>query len=406
MTSFAYRAYTHEGDKTTGTLDAADMAEARRLLSENGLLVADVTAERKSLTDRNFSIGRSGGKVKMKDVAWMARTLASTERAGLPLFAALGLVSRQKAGTPLGEMINDIRNQVADGTTLGNAFRTHEDKVGHLACALIEVGERSGTLGESFAQLAHVTEAQVRLRRQLKSAMTYPLAVLFLAGGLFIAMLLFVVPTFEKLFEDAGAELPVLTRALVGMSNTMTDYLWLVLIAVASLVMIVRTGRHRPSYRSTRDRLLMKLPLMGDLIVKVSTARLSGALAAMLRSGEAMLDAISMSGNAAGNAVMAEAMERIREDVGAGSPLSAAFRREPLIDEMLAGLVQVGEEAGSVDEMLTRYAQIAEEEAESTVEAMTSLIEPMLVVALGGVIGVAVIGLYLPMFDIAQVVAN
>jgi len=404
--TFSYRAYTDTGLEQSGLLQAPDLDDARRQLTSAGLLIAQLDPVKKTWTDFEFS--RNKDKVKNKDVAWLARTLASTEQAGLPLFNALSLIQRQRAKDGIGIITGDIRTRIAEGQTLSSSFKQHEDQLGTLAVSLVGVGEASGTLGDSFAQLASVTEANVRIRRQVKAAMAYPVGVMVLSFVIVAGMLVFVVPTFKGMYAEAGATLPAITRLLISVSEAMMtpSKVGLLLLFLATIVMGFKTLKTRPRYRIMMDSFKLKLPVVGNLLLKISIARFAAALSAMLRSGQGVLEALELSAYAAGNAGVEAAVMRARDRVAGGSSLSQGFFPEPLFDGMLPGLIAVGEESGNIDEMLTRYAKIAEEEAETTVGAFASFVEPLLIVVLGVMLGAVVIALYLPMFDIAKVAGN
>ncbi len=406
ITTFSYRAYGETGLEQSGLIEAPNIDDARRQLANAGLLIATLEPVKKSWTELEF--GRSNDKVKTKDVAWLARTLASTEQAGLPLFSALGLIQRQRSSDGIGKIVGDVRTRIAEGQTLSSSFRQHESELGDLAVSLVSVGEASGTLGESFAQLASVTEANVRIRRQVKAAMAYPVGVMCLSFFIVGGMLVFVVPTFKTMYAEAGATLPGITQLLITASETLTKPRSLLVVAlfVTTVVMMFKSLRQRRGYKIRMDSLKLRMPVVGKLLLKIGVARFSAALSAMLRSGQGVLEALELSARASGNAGLEAATLRARDRVAAGSSLSQAFAPEPLFDGMLPGLIAVGEESGNIDEMLTRYAKIAEEEAETTVGAFASFVEPLLIVFLGLMLGAVVIALYLPMFDIAKVAGN
>lgn len=401
-TRYDWKGYTKDSEEVSGTVEAADLPEARATLSADGILVTDISEARKSLSEIEIHIG--GNAPKLKDIAWVMRSLASTEQAGLPVFSAVAMLARQKKGTPIGDVLSDIQARVSEGSTLSQAFHEHEEVFGKTACTLIEVGETSGSLDKAFFQIANNFDAQLRLRRKVRSAMTYPIAVSGLCVLLTMALLIFVVPTFSSLYGDAGIELPLPTKFVVSMSNLIKDNILIGTVLIAALVFGWRRVNKEPGFRRRREEITFSLPLFGPLLQKVAIARFASSMAAVLTSGEGLIQALDLSGKASGSTVMDEAVQRVSEQVAGGVRLSSALRGEPLFGEMLAGLAQVGEETGRTDDLMSRFAVMAEDEVNTTVESLASLIEPLMIVVLGMMIGGIVVAIYLPMFSLTELV--
>ena len=399
MPSFAYDAFTRNGEAAAGTIDATSEADARASLRGDGLLVLELRPARAaSIGRRQLRLGTP--KVKLKDLAWAARNLATTQSAGLPVVRALRMLGRQRRGTPIGDTLLRVHESVVNGAALTEAFRSEERGLTSLTTALIEAGEANGKLDASLTKLAELCEARVRLRRKIASAMAYPLVMVTLVVLIFIAMLVFVIPTFSGLYDQLGGSLPWLTQILLTMSNVVRSKFLFVAIGAVIIAIVARNLRDTPRFREMKDVLILKVPVLGDLFRSVAIARLATTLASSLAAGVPLLDALRLAGNVANNVVYDRALAQAREEVREGRSLASALEGKPQIPELFTQLVAVGEETGRVDELMVKYAKGVEDEVEAKVEALTSALEPLMIVVLGGIIGVMVIGLYLPLIRI------
>lgn len=399
MPSFAYDAFTRNGEPAAGTIDAGSEAEARANLRGDGLLVLELRPARAAgLGRRQFHLGTP--KVKLKDVAWAARNLATTQSAGLPVVRALRMLGRQRRGTPIGDALLRVHEAVVNGAALTDAFRAEERSLTPLTTALVEAGEANGRLDSSLTKLAELCEARVRLRRKIVSAMAYPVVMVVLVVCIFMAMLVFVVPTFSDLYDQLGGDLPWLTQILLTLSGLVRSKLLIVLPVVIAAVVLFRRLRSHPRVRDAKDRIVLGLPVLGDLFRSMAVARLATTMASSLGAGVPLLDSLRLAGNVANNIVFDRALEQAREEVREGRSLASALEGKPHVPELFVQLVAVGEETGRVDELLVKYAKGVEDEVEAKVEGLTSMLEPLMIVVLGGIIGVMVVGLYLPLIGI------
>jgi type IV pilus assembly protein PilC len=399
MPSFAYDAFTRNGEPAAGTIDATSEADARANLRSDGLLVLELRPARAAgLGRRQLHFGTP--KVKLKDVAWAARNLATTQSAGLPVVRALRMLGRQRRGTPIGDALLRVHEAVVNGAALADAFRMEERSLTPLTTALVEAGEANGKLDSSLVKLAELCEARVRLRRKIVSAMAYPVVMIVLVMCIFMAMLVFVVPTFSGLYDQLGGRLPWLTSLLLTMSDFVRSKILVVLAVVVGAVVAFRKLRTQPRVRDAKDRIILGLPVVGELFRSMAMARLSTTMASSLGAGVPLLDSLRLAGNVANNVVFDRALEQAREEVREGRSLAAALEGKPHVPELFVQLVAVGEETGRVDELLVKYAKGIEDEVEAKVEGLTSMLEPMMIVVLGGIIGVMVVGLYLPLIGI------
>lgn len=399
MPSFAYDAFTRNGEPAAGTIDATSEAEARANLRGDGLLVLELRPARAAgLGRRQFHLGTP--KVKLKDVAWAARNLATTQSAGLPVVRALRMLGRQRRGTPIGDSLLRVHEAVVNGAALTDAFRAEERQLTPLTTALVEAGEANGKLDASLTKLAELCEARVRLRRKIVSAMAYPVVMVVLVTCIFMAMLVFVVPTFSDLYDQLGGDLPWLTQILLTLSHLVRSKLLIVVPLVVGLVVLARRVRTNPRVRDAKDRTVLRVPVVGELFRSMAVARMSTTMASSLGAGVPLLDSLRLAGNVANNVVFDRALEQARDEVREGRSLAAALEGKPHVPELFVQLVAVGEETGRVDELLVKYAKGVEDEVEAKVEGLTSMLEPLMIVVLGGIIGVMVVGLYLPLIGI------
>jgi type IV pilus assembly protein PilC len=399
MPSFAYDAFTRNGEPAAGTIDASSESDARASLRSDGLLVLELRPARAAgLGRRQIHIGTP--RVKLKDVAWAARNLATTQSAGLPVVRALRMLGKQRRGSPIGDALLRVHESVVNGAALTDAFRAEERSLTPLTTALVEAGEANGKLDSSLTKLAELCEARVRLRRKIVSAMAYPMVMVTLVTGIFMAMLVFVVPTFSGLYDQLGGDLPWLTSLLLTMSDLVRSKVLFVVAAVVVAFVVFRRLRGHPRVREAKDRIVLGIPVVGDLFRSMAVARLSTTMASSLSAGVPLLDALRLAGNVANNSVFDRALEQAREEVREGRSLAAALEGKPQMPELFVQLVAVGEETGRVDELLVKYAKGVEEEVEAKVEGLTSMLEPLMIVVLGGIIGVMVVGLYLPLIGI------
>lgn len=403
MPSFAYVAYRGP-NVSDGSIEAPDEEAARSILRADGYVVANLTKERVSGGLKTEIRLRKA--LKLSDVSWMARQLAITTESGMSLPQAMGMLARQREGSSVGKMLADMQQRLLGGSSTASAFRAHEDRVGPLCVAMVSSGEASGELGASLSKLATLLETRDRLRHKVRSALMYPIGVFALSLIITLVMIIFIVPIFSKLFAQLGGKLPLPTQIVVGISKVVTHNLWVLPV----LAVLIGFGWHQlRSHHDTRkflDRLVLRFPIVGGLLTKAALARVGSTLSTMLSAGVPLLQALTYAEAAAGNLVFADAIGGCGEAVRDGSALSDALGRYKEVPEVLSQMIRVGEEAGSVAEVLERYSKRVDTEVESTVEGLTSLIEPLLIVCIGLLVGSVVISLYLPLVRIITLAGN
>lgn len=403
-TSFTYEAFTRAGEEVHGSLDAENESEVRTVLGQQNLLVMKVIKDGgQSIAAKEFNLRK---KASTKEIAWFARSLATTQSSGLPVYPALAILARQRAKEPIGKILTRVHQKVGDGASLTSAFKDEDDKVGDLSCALIEAGEVSGRLDESLAHLASITESRLRIKRKIRSAMMYPIVVIVIAISMAIGMLVFIVPQFEDIYKQLGGSLPLPTRVVIWMSNTMLTLWWIYPILLAIVVLIVVQFKRNMKWKMFLHKTILKVPVFGPLLHKSSFARLTLVLSSLLNSGVGLLEALKLSGHSSGNLAIEEAFDRIHDKVREGSSLAAAMRAEPLVPEVMSELVGMGEETGTVPSLLERYGKTLDDEVTTAVDGLTSLMEPVLIVFLGAIIGGLVIAFWLPILNAPKLLEN
>lgn len=397
MPTFAYVAYRGPSE-TTGRLDAPDKTAAAEMLRSDGLIVTRLNADRVS-GGLSMEI-RFRKALKLGDVAWAARQLAITTSSGMSLTQAMVMLSRQRPKTGIGKALADMHERLLAGSSASDAFRAHQAELGALAVAMISAGEASGELGDALDKLATLLETRERLRHKVRSALVYPIGVFTLSLIITLVMLIFIVPIFAKLFAQLGGTLPLPTRIIIDASHVITHNIWVLPLAVVVVGVSWHQFRTHHDTRLVLDKVSLRFPVVGGLLTKAALARVSSTLSTMLSAGVPLLQALEYAKEAAGNLVFADAFGGCGEAVKDGMSLSDAISRYPAVPEVLPQMVRVGEEAGSVAEVLSRYSTRVNVEVETAVEGLTALIEPLLIVAIAMLVGTVVVSLYLPLVKI------
>jgi type IV pilus assembly protein PilC len=392
---FEWEGKDRNGKVVKGELRAGGEAMVSATLRRQGILVNKVKKRRTS----------AGSAIKQKDIAVFTRQLATMMRAGVPLLQAFDIVARGSTNPRLTRLLNDIRQDVETGTSLSSAFRKHPLYFDALYCNLVEAGESGGILEALLDRLAIYQEKTVAIKNKIKSALTYPVAVMVVAFIVVAVIMIFVVPAFKDVFQSFGADLPAPTLFIIAMSEFFVKYWWLVFGSIGlGLYFFFQTWKRSVTMQKRMDRILLKLPIFGDLLYKSAVARWTRTLSTMFAAGVPLVEALDSVGGASGNAVFAEATESIQRDVSTGSALTTAMTTTAIFPTMVLQMASIGEESGSLDHMLAKAAEFYEDEVDELVKALSSLMEPFIIVILGGLIGGIVVSMYLPIFKLGQVV--
>ena len=348
---------------------------------------------------------RAGKPIKPKDLAIFTRQLATMMKAGVPLLQAFDIVGRGNSNPSVAKLLNDIRNDVETGTSLSTAFRKYPIYFDNLYCNLVEAGEAAGILDQLLDRLAVYMEKTEAIKSKIKSALMYPISVLVVAFVVVSVIMIFVVPSFKEVFSSFGGELPGPTLAVIAMSEYFVRYWYLIFGGVGGGVyFFLQAWKRDPRVQAFMDRLMRKLPIFGDLVEKSCIARWTRTLATMFAAGVPLVEALDSVGGAAGNIVYLEATTKIQQEVSTGTALTAAMSNANLFPSMVLQMCAIGEESGSIDHMLGKCADFYEAEVDDMVSGISSLMEPIIIVVLGTVIGGIVVAMYLPIFKLGQVV--
>ncbi|MEN9452901.1 MAG: hypothetical protein RLZZ369_1960 [Pseudomonadota bacterium] len=394
-TLYEWEGKDRSGKIVKGEMRAGGEAMVGASLRRQGILVQKVKKRRMG----------GGGKVKPKDIAVLTRQLATMMRAGVPLLQSFDIVARGATNGAVTKLLNDIRTDVETGTSLSNSFRKHPMHFDALYCNLVEAGEQAGILETLLDRLATYQEKTIAIKQKIKGALTYPIAVLTVAFVVVAVIMIWVIPAFKEVFTSFGADLPTPTLMVMAMSEFFVQYWWAIFGSIGGGIYFFFESWKRSEVMQKRmDVLLLKVPIFGDLLFKSAVARWTRTLSTMFAAGVPLVDALDSVGGAAGNAVFAEATEQIQRDVTTGTSLTNAMQAANLFPVMVMQMTSIGEESGALDQMLGKAADFYEEEVDEAVKALSSLMEPFIIVILGTIIGGIVVSMYLPIFKMGQVV--
>ena len=380
---------------SSGEIRAADLPGAKLQLHRQGISVTRLT---KKSTPR-------ARKISEKDLCIFTRQLATMLKAGVPLLQSFDIVARGHANPSVARLLLDIRSDVETGTSLSQAFRRYPHYFDQLFCNLVAAGEQAGILDDLLMRLATYKEKTLALKGKIKSAMVYPAAVLAVAMIVTAVIMIWVVPSFKSVFESFGAELPLPTLFVIWLSDRFVEY-WPMVFggSVVGTALLIRAWKRSASMQAATDRLLLKIPVFGPLIRKAVIARWTRTLATMFSAGVPLVESLESVGGASGNAVYHEATQKIALVVSSGTSLTAAMQQSNVFPAMVTQMAAIGEESGSLDAMLRKVAEFYEDEVDAAVASLSSLMEPVIMVILGVLIGGLVVAMYLPIFKLGSVI--
>ncbi|MBN3909979.1 MAG: type II secretion system F family protein [Nostoc sp. NMS1] len=404
MPIFVARVRDSQGKSRTEKITAESLVQARTNLRDQGFVVQDLKQSQGFQPDIAFKkFQNSLVKVSVKDKAVFSRQFAVLMNAGVAIVRSLGVLSEQCSNTKLKQALIEISNDVQSGMNLSESMRKHPDCFDGLYVSMIQAGEVGGVLDEVLNRLAKLLEDVARLQNQIKSALSYPTVVGFIAVSIFLGMTIFLIPVFAKIFTEIGTELPPLTQFLMDTSLFLRSPKVFVLLAVivGGKVAFTQYGK-TPVGRITIDRLSLKMPLFGDLIQKSSVARFSRTFGSLTRSGVPILTCLEIVRDTSGNQVIANAIDAARMEIQQGGMISLALQKDSVFPAMAIQMISIGEETGELDAMLMKVADFYEDEVEQAVKAMTSILEPVMIVVLGGMVGTILLAMYLPMFKVFE----
>jgi len=403
-TTFSYKVKDKAGKLHDGEMQASSQAVVAKTLRDRGFMPVLVEEKKASSFQKEIRIPGLSGRVKVKEVAIFSRQFATMINSGLSLLRSLTILAEQTPNRAFRDVILDVKASVEKGSSHSQALEKHPKVFPRLYTSMVKSGEVGGVLDETLERLALTLEAQVELRGQVKSAMMYPVAVFGLVIFIVIAMLLFVVPMFESMFADFGAELPLPTRMLMSLSVIFTTYWYLAVGGTIGLVYGFKRWIATDRGRSRFDAIKLKVPIFGKLIHKTALARFSHTMAALTRTGVPILMAMDIVAETSGNAVVARAVHSVQASVKEGESIAEPLSNHPVFPPMVVQMMAVGEETGALDIMLEKLGDFYDREVKVMVEGLTSLIEPLLVVILGATVGGMLLALYLPIFNVITLI--
>ena len=399
MATYAFKALDLGGAPTMGEMEAADKQTVASQLRSKGLIVVDI--EEQAARGAGDILARFR-KVKADDLVIATRQLSTMVNSGMSLLRSLYVIEEQTESDKLREVWIEVRKDVEAGLALSDALKKHPDVFNELYVAMVQAGETGGILDMTLVRVATQLEKDAALRRQIKAAMIYPSLIGGFALVVLIALVAFLVPVFEKIFEDLGGELPAITKFTVFLSHMITGRWYVMIAIVVALVSLFRRWKKSERGRVQWDKFKLKIPMkIGGIVQKVALARFSRTFSGLIAAGVPMLEAIDITGRTSGNRVIEMAMDDVRDSVKKGGSLTAPMVAVPeAFPVMVTQMIGVGEETGALETMLTKVADFYEEQVEAAVKALTSILEPVMIVVVGAIVGFIVIAMYLPMFKV------
>ncbi len=400
-TTYDYKVRDRAGKVVTGQLVGDSESLVMTKLREMGMTPVEV---KKANAGLKMEINLRPGHVKLKHLAVFSRQFATMVNSGLPILRALAILADQTESKELQKVLTQVRIDVEQGASLSGAMAKHPKAFNDLFVAMVRSGESGGVLDNVLLRLADMLEKEVDLRRKIKSAMTYPIAVVALVVLIMAAMLLFVVPQFESIYDQLGGTLPLPTRMLLAVSRGVRTYWWIVILVGIGLAFWFRRFKRAPQGRERVDSFKLRVPVFGALFHKTALARFSSTLGMLLRSGVPILQALDIVSQTVNNRVIAKAIGDVQTSVREGESIARPLSKHRVFPPMVVQMLAVGEETGAVDTMLDKVSDFYNSEVSAAVDSLTSLIEPLLIAVIGGCVGAAVIALYMPMFNIIKLI--
>ena len=411
MPIYEYKAISAKGKATKGVMDADSPRALKERLSKDGVFLSEYIETRGGEETRRAGQQQAGSrevkfnflqKVKLLEVAEVTRQLATLVRSGIQVTEAIGAISEQLENPLFKKVLAEVKRNVSEGSTLANAMKKHPKVFSELFVNMVASGESSGTLDVVFERLADVTEASVRLRSKLTSALVYPIIMLIMSGGIVLMMMIFVIPKITELLLNMGKKLPAPTEFLIGVSDIVRVYWWLLIILFGGGVYFFNRWRKTEKGRLKWDRWSLGFPIFGKLTRELGVARFSRTLSTLLAAGVPILSALTIVQNVIGNVILGKVVEDARNAVKEGQPIADALKKSKEFPPMVVHMIGVGEKSGQLEQMLTNVANSYEMQAEQKVTRLTAVLEPVMIVMMGLVIGFMVVAIVLPMMDMSQ----
>ncbi|OGP90070.1 MAG: pilus assembly protein PilC [Deltaproteobacteria bacterium RBG_19FT_COMBO_43_11] len=401
MPVFIWEGTTRRNEVRKGEMEAVDELAVRGLMRRQGFKSFEI---RKKPKDISEYLPFLKGGVKEKSVVVFCRIFSTMINAGLPLIQCLDLLAQQEDNKVFAKIIREVKEDIEGGTSLTDALKKYPKVFDELFVNLIAAGEAGGILDVVLSRLSNYLEKAMKLKSKVKGAMTYPVAVLVISAGVIALLLIKVIPVFQKMFEGSGAQLPGPTAMVIAASEFARSYWWLILCFLILIIFAFNRFYKTEKGRWTIDSSLLKLPIFGDLLKKVAVAKFSRTLSTMLSSGVPILEGLAIVSKTSGNVVVEDALMKTRQSISEGQSIAEPLEDSKIFPPMVVQMIAVGEATGALDAMLSKIADFYDDEVDAAVSAMTTLLEPVMMVFLGGVVGGMIIAMYLPIFKLAAVV--
>ncbi|HYK83255.1 MAG TPA: type II secretion system F family protein [Gemmatimonadales bacterium] len=400
MPFFQYTARTLKGDLVNDKIDLPTRDDVIAHLRKNRLVVVQVRA-----APREFKISfKLGGGIKIRDIVVFTRQFATMINAGLPLVQALDILAQQTENKALADITRQVVYDVESGQTLADALRKHPKAYSDLYVNMVAAGEAGGILDTILLRLAQFLEKNDAIIRKVKGAMIYPAVILTVAVVAISVLLIFVIPTFQNMFASVHLDLPLPTRIVIGLSNMLKNYWWAIIAVIGAAVFAIRGYYNTTAGRLQIDSMLLRTPVLGDVLRKAAVSRFTRTLGTLISSGVSILDGLEITARTAGNMVIHNAVMESRASIAGGETISAPLQKSKVFPPMVISMIAVGEQTGGLDEMLSKIADFYDDEVDAAVSALLSLMEPIMIVVLGVIVGGMVVAMYLPIFDMVNAV--
>jgi len=401
MPVYLWEGVTRKDELKKGEIEAADELAVRTFLRRQGFKSLEIKKKPKDLTEY---LPFLAGKVKEKNVVVFCRVFSTMISAGLPLIQCLDLLAQQESNKAFAKIIREIKEDIEGGTSLTDALKKYPKVFDELFTNLIAAGEAGGVLDVVLERLSNYMEKAMKLKSRVKGAMVYPASILLISLGVVALLLIKVIPVFRGMFESMGGELPPLTAVMIAASDFAQSYWWIILGILVLIYVIYNRVYKIEKGRWAIDSLLLKMPLFGELLKKVAVAKFSRTLATMLSSGVSILEGLSIVSKTSGNVVVEDALLKTRQSISGGESIAGPLEASGLFPPMVVQMIAVGEATGALDSMLSKIADFYDDEVDAAVSAMMTLMEPLMIVFLGGIVGTMIVAMYLPIFKMAALI--
>lgn len=413
MAVFAYKGLNDRGRNVSGVIDADNAKTARLKLRKTGIFPTELTEQERGeeatglsrLAQINVDVGQLFERVTPQELAMITRQLATLVGAGLPLVDCLSALIDQLDTARVKRVFSQVREQVTEGASFADALKDHPRVFSDLYISMVRAGEASGSLDVILLRLADYTESYAKLRDKVRSALTYPILMAVVSAGILFALLTFAVPQITRIFAETGQDLPLITRILLGVSGFMQEYWWIIVLLLAIAGLVFRASIRTPAGRERYDRFVLRVPYAGTLLKKVALARFSRTLSTLLTSGITLLQALDIVKSVVNNTILTRAISDARDSIREGHSIAPPLQRSGLFPSMLIHMIAVGERSGELEQMLAKAAEAYDNEVEMSVASLTSIMEPVMILFMGGIVLFIVLAILLPIFEMNQLVS-